>query len=78
MQTIPDASEKEVTLRNQTHALKKRMPCASSFVLSLLYYKTGKCSLLLLRTARHQKVIMASCYILFCNRTVSAASHCEI
>jgi len=34
MQTIPDASEKDVTSLNQTHALKKRigrMPCASSF-----------------------------------------------
>jgi len=31
-QTIPDASEKDVTSRNQTHALKKlteRMTCAS-------------------------------------------------
>jgi len=33
-QTIPDASEKDETSRNQTHAPKKRigrMPCASSF-----------------------------------------------
>jgi len=33
-QTIPDASEKDVTSRNQTHAPKKRrgpMPCAYSF-----------------------------------------------
>ena len=34
-QTIPDASEKDVTSRNQTHASNKRtgrMPCASSFM----------------------------------------------
>jgi len=35
-QTIPDASEKDVTLRSQTHALKKRtgrVPCAYNFTL---------------------------------------------
>ena len=37
MQTIPDALEKDVTSRNQTHALKKRtgrMPCAYSFIVT--------------------------------------------
>jgi len=38
MQTIPDASEKDVTSGNQTYALKKcagRMPCAYSFSLAI-------------------------------------------
>jgi len=41
-QTIPDASEKDVTSRNQTHAPRKRrgrMPCASSFRLHYAWQK---------------------------------------
>jgi len=42
-QTIPDASEKDVTLRSQTHAPKKRagrLPCASSLTLFVASART--------------------------------------
>jgi len=59
-QTIPDASEKDVTSRNQTHALKRRtgrMPCAYS----LTHWRQTAQTPVTYREADHEKQATLGC-----------------